>query len=73
MKEIPDNAVSGFITKSKESLCDAELALSNNRLDNAQNRIYYSIFYIVTALAYTDNFITSKHSQLIGWFNKNST
>lgn len=34
------------------------------------NRVYYSIFYSVLALAYKDGFVTSKHLQLKGWFNK---
>ncbi len=29
------------------------------------------MFYAVMALALRDNFQTSKHAQLIGWFNKN--
>ncbi len=70
MNEKQDEVINGFIIKSKEALFDAELAIKNNRLDNALNRIYYSVFYIVTALAYKENFLTSKHSQLLGWFNK---
>ncbi|MCU0287401.1 MAG: HEPN domain-containing protein [Acidobacteria bacterium] len=39
------------------------------------NRIYYGIFYILSALALRDHFQTRKHQQLIGqligWFNKN--
>ena len=42
----------------------------NEFYSTCQNRLYYAIFYIVTALAYKDNFITSKHSQLMSWFNK---
>ncbi len=34
------------------------------------NRIYYSGFYIASALAVLDGFSTSKHRQLIGYFNK---
>ena len=34
------------------------------------NRVYYAIFYIVAALGYKHNFVTSKHSTLMGWFNK---
>ena len=34
------------------------------------NRIYYAIFYTVCALAYKNDYITSKHTALIGWFNK---
>ena len=29
------------------------------------------MFYIISALALKNNFSTSNHSQLIGWFNKN--
>lgn len=32
--------------------------------------MYYSIFYLLSALAIKNNFQSSKHSQLIGWFNK---
>ena len=38
----------------------------------AINRIYYSIFYLLSALAIQHQFETSKHQQLIGWFNKSS-
>ena len=38
--------------------------------DASQNRIYYAIFYAVNALAYKYNYTTSKHNQLMGWFNK---
>ena len=36
----------------------------------AVNRIYYGMYYIVSALALKYHFKTSKHHQLIGWFNK---
>jgi len=62
--------IDNFLDKSKEALIDTEVNIDNNRLNNAQNRIYYAIFYAVMALGYLENFITSKHSQLMGWFNK---
>ncbi|MEI8271592.1 MAG: HEPN domain-containing protein [Paludibacter sp.] len=34
------------------------------------NRIYYGMYYSLTALALANSFETSKHGQLIGWFNK---
>jgi uncharacterized protein (UPF0332 family) len=37
----------------------------------AVNRIYYGMFYILSALALKYKFKTSKHQGLIGWFNKN--
>jgi uncharacterized protein (UPF0332 family) len=34
------------------------------------NRIYYGIYYMLSAVAIRENFNTAKHQQLIGWFNK---
>jgi len=59
------------IQKSKETIEEAEVLLKNKKLRAVLNRIYYAIFYIVTALALKNDFSTSKHSQLLGWFNKN--
>ncbi len=36
----------------------------------AINRIYYGMFYMLLALALKEGFKTSKHHQLLGWFNK---
>jgi len=36
----------------------------------AVNRIYYGMFYSLLALGIKNEFETSKHAQLIGWFNK---
>lgn len=58
------------IEKSNQAIKSAKDNFENNNLETAQNRIYYALFYIVTALAYKNDFITSKHSQLKGWFNK---
>jgi len=62
--------IKNYLEKSREALIDVELSLKNNRLFVAQNRIYYAIFYSVMALGYLENFITSKHYPLMGWFNK---
>ena len=62
--------ISKVIAKSDEALLSAEFNFSNKHYETCQNRLYYAIFYIVSALAYKDNFITSKHAQLMGWFNK---
>jgi uncharacterized protein (UPF0332 family) len=59
------------ISRSKETIEDARSAIDNNRLFAAENRIYYAIFYIISALALKKNYSTSKHGQLLGWFNKN--
>ena len=57
--------------KAFDTLKDIETLLQSNLLNTAMNRIYYAGFYIVSALALIDNFSTSKHKQLIGYFNKN--
>jgi uncharacterized protein (UPF0332 family) len=59
------------IERSKGTIEEAKLAIDNNKFHLAENRIYYSIFYLVSALALKNDFITSKHNQLLGWFNKN--
>jgi len=58
------------INRAEETLDEVKLAIENNRLHLAANRIYYSVFYIVSALALKNGFKTSKHSQLLSWFNK---
>ena len=40
-------------------------------LNIAVNRIYYGIFYSLTALAVKYEYQSSKHFQLMGWFNQN--
>ena len=60
-----------YLEKAQEALEDAEFNVDNDKLSTALNRIYYSIFYSISALAYLKGFTTSKHFQLMGWFNKN--
>ena len=62
--------IQNWFIKVEEALKDADVAIKNDGLSNAQNRIYYAIFYSVMALGYSKNFVTSKHSQLLGWFNR---
>jgi len=58
------------IEKSKTALQTAKENMASKKLEGALNRIYYAIFYAVSALAIKNDFSTSNHSQLIGWFNK---
>ena len=57
--------------QAHESIKEVEINIENNLLRVAINRIYYGMFYILLVLALKNNFKTSKHGQLIGWFNKN--
>ncbi len=59
------------IEKAVDTIGDVQFLIDNNKLSIAVNRIYYGIFYSVSALALKHEFTTSKHNQLIGWFNKN--
>lgn len=58
------------IEQAKDTIELAKFLIDSNRLVVAVNRIYYGLYYSITALAITKQFETSKHAQLIGWFNK---
>ena len=59
------------LEQAKGAIKIVRLLIQNNELPAAVNRIYYGIFYSLLALALKYKFETSKHQQLIGWFNKN--
>lgn len=58
------------LDESKETIQDVQLLLENDRLRAAVNLIYYGMFYSLLALGLAYEFETSKHQQLIGWFNR---
>jgi uncharacterized protein (UPF0332 family) len=58
------------LKQANETIDDVEFLIQNERLTLAINRIYYGMFYSLLALAIQHDFKTSKHVQLIGWFNK---
>lgn len=53
-----------------ETIDVVDFLIKSDKRSVAVNRIYYGLFYSVTALAINNGFETSKHIQLIGWFNK---
>ena len=59
------------LREATETIQDVQLLLDNDRLRAAINRIYYGMFYSLLALGLAYEFETSKHQQLIGWFNRN--
>jgi uncharacterized protein (UPF0332 family) len=59
------------LNQAIESLKVAEVLIKLQIYPTALNRIYYSIFYCLLAVGLKYDYKTSKHSQLIGWFNKN--
>jgi uncharacterized protein (UPF0332 family) len=59
------------LEEAKESIQDVQLLIDHSRLRAAVNRIYYGMFYSLLALGLAYEYETSKHQQLLGWFNKN--
>lgn len=58
------------IEQAKDTIELARFLIDSQRFIVAVNRIYYGLFYAVTALSIKHGYETSKHGQLIGWFNK---
>ncbi len=58
------------IEKAKSCYTEIDTCLEKGLFHLAENRIYYSLFYSVNALALLKGFSTSKHKQLQGWFNR---
>lgn len=65
-----DVLIQNWFSKAKEAIVSTEKCIEINELYVAQNRVYYVIFYAVSALAQKYDFATSKHSQLKGWFSR---
>ncbi len=58
------------INQANEAIDEVSKLIEANMLNIAVNRIYYGMFYSLNALALKYEFSSSKHLQLIGWFNK---
>ncbi len=58
------------LNQASDTLELAKFLIANDKLIIAVNRIYYGMYNALTALALKKGFETSKHSQLIGWFNR---
>jgi len=56
--------------RARRALNDAGTLYAKSSFEGSMNRIYYAMFYAVNALALAYGFTTSKHSSLLGWFNK---
>jgi len=57
-------------SRAKETIEDANILIGRDRLFSAVNRIYYAMFYEVTALLLTENLSSSKHSGIRALFNE---
>ncbi len=59
------------LQQAEKAIRRVEFCLAEGQDEIAANRIYYGMFYAMLALALLHGFETSKHQQVIGWFNKN--
>jgi uncharacterized protein (UPF0332 family) len=65
-----DQLIRQRLEQAKDTEQVVELLITNEMYPAAVNRIYYGVFYSLLALGLEYNFETSKHQQLIGWFNR---
>ncbi|MCD4784311.1 MAG: HEPN domain-containing protein [Candidatus Eremiobacteraeota bacterium] len=59
------------IERAKDAKEEVKALVNVKKYSAAISRIYYGMFYIASALCLCDEFSTSKHGKLIGYFNKN--
>jgi uncharacterized protein (UPF0332 family) len=59
------------LNQSMQTIGEVSKLIESDLLNIAVNRIYYGIFYSLTALALKYEYQSSKHFQLMGWFNQN--
>jgi len=65
-----ESVVEYWRKRAKECLNDAKLLIENKRLHSAVNRIYYALFYEVSALLLIKGLSFSKHSGVLSAFNR---
>ena len=71
MKDDEKNAlIEHRSTRATDTIEEVSFLIKNKKFLLAVNRIYYGMFYILSAFSLRYDFSTSKHQQLIGWFNK---
>jgi len=71
IEDVDRNAIVRYrLNQAIETIELAKFLVKNDKLVIAVNRIYYGMYYALTSLALKNSFETSKHGQLIGWFNK---
>lgn len=69
-KKDKDILINYRLEQAKNTIAEVTILIEAGLLNVAVNRIYYGIFYGLNALALKYEFQSSKHLQLMGWFNK---
>lgn len=59
------------LSQSMQTIGEVSKLIEADLLNIAVNRVYYGIFYSLTALSLQYEYQSSKHFQLMGWFNQN--
>jgi len=65
-----DSLIKYRLSQASNTIDLARFLILSDKLTVAVNRIYYGMYYALSALALKHKYETSKHAQLIGWFNK---
>ena len=58
------------LNQARQTIDEVTKLIETELYNIAVNRIYYGMFYCLTALALKYQYQSSKHAQLIGWFNQ---
>lgn len=58
------------LDKAKDTLESANILLREEKMFSAVNRIYYAVFYSVSALLLTKELSSSRHTGVISLFNR---
>lgn len=66
MTEDKKKIIEHKIQKALSTYEDAIFLIENNKYHIAVNRLYYSVFYIISALAIKNDFQTNKHA-VVTW------
>jgi uncharacterized protein len=69
MKGASDDYIQYRINKSEETFSDAKLLCENERWNSAVNRLYYSSFYLVSALIHRKGLKAISHNGTKTQFN----
>ncbi|MFH8080518.1 MAG: HEPN domain-containing protein [Candidatus Aenigmatarchaeota archaeon] len=68
MNEITKDIIKGEIEKAEKRLSAAKLLLSKDLIEDAANRIYYSLFYAAKAMLNAIGYDAKTHAGLISEF-----
>jgi uncharacterized protein (UPF0332 family) len=69
MKEKPGDLVQHLLTRAREALEEAKILADSGHWNTCVSRLYYSCFYVVSALLHKQGLSSAKHSGIRSLFN----